>query len=127
MAFATARRRGAPAITAARTTFSSVLIPSSRLKNWKTKPMCSRRIRARAFSSVPVSDRPGEPDLAAAGLVDAGDEVQQRRLPAARGPHDRDELAAVELEVDAAERTHVHRPGPVALAQPAHPEHLGHG
>ena len=48
----------------------------------------------------------GEHDLAVVGGVEAGDEVEQRRLAAARRAHDRDELAGAEVEVDAAQGPH---------------------
>ena len=47
-----------PAITAGITTFSSTVMPSSRLKNWNTMPTCWRRMIASAFSSLPASDSP---------------------------------------------------------------------
>ncbi len=40
-----------PAIESGRTTFSSALSIGRRLKNWKTKPMCSRR-RSVSFASM---------------------------------------------------------------------------
>jgi hypothetical protein len=39
-------------------------------------------------------------ELARVGLVDAGDEVQQRGLARARRPHQRDEVAARDRERD---------------------------
>ena len=53
-----ARLRGAPAITAGSVTFSSTLMPSSRLKNWNTMPMCRRRMIASSSSVLPTSDSP---------------------------------------------------------------------
>ena len=51
-----ARRRS----TAGRATFSSTLMPSSRLKNWKTMPMWRRRMRASSFSSLAGERLAGE-------------------------------------------------------------------
>ena len=105
-------------MTPASTTFSRALIPSSRLKNWNTKPMCPRRMRARSSSSMCRDTQPGKDDLAAAGRVDAGDQVQERRLATARRAHDGDELTPCQLELDAAERPHWRRLGLEALARP---------
>ena len=46
-------------------------------------------------------------DLAAGGPVHGGDQVQQRGFARARRPHERDELALVDLEVDVVERDDV--------------------
>ena len=48
----------------------------------------------------------GDGDLALVGHVEAGDDVEQRRLAAARRSHHRDELAAADVEVGAAQRPH---------------------
>src|SRR5438067_1558208 len=45
------------------------------------------------------------------------EEVQHRRLAAARRPHDGDELALLHVQGDAAQRRHVHAPHPVDLRQ----------
>ena len=47
-----------PAMTAGSATFSSTVMPSSRLKNWKTSPMWRRRSRARSSSLRPVTCSP---------------------------------------------------------------------
>ena len=44
-----------------------------------------------------------EPDLAGRRAIEAGEEVEQRRLAAPARAHDRDELAALDREVDAAQ------------------------
>jgi hypothetical protein len=46
--------------------------------------------------------------LAAGGLVEAADDVHQRGLAAARGPHDRHHLALADGERDAAEGMDLH-------------------
>jgi hypothetical protein len=45
-------------------------------------------------------------DLAASRLLQPGDHAQRRRLAAAAGPHDGDELALVDREIDAAHGHH---------------------
>ena len=50
-------------------------------------------MRARSSSSVPGDLSPASDDLALVGRVEPGDEVEQRRLAAARRAHDGDELA----------------------------------
>ena len=39
--------------------------------------------------------------------VEPADQIEQRGFPGARGPHDRDHLAARDLEVDGIERDHL--------------------
>ena len=56
-------------------------------------PMCLRRMTASWFSSMPDDRLAGHGDLALVGHVEPGDEVEQRRLAAARGAHDGHELA----------------------------------
>ena len=75
-----------PAIESGSRMFSSAVSIGSRLKNWKTKPMCSRRslrqrrCRRASMISVPaIVDRRRE-----VGLSSAGEDVHQRRL--ARSP-----------------------------------------
>src|SRR5690606_7961825 len=61
---------------------------------------------------------------AAAGRVEAADQVHQRRLARTRRPHDRHEVAARDAQVDALERDHLGlRAGRVDLAQPARLDH----
>ena len=64
---------------------------------------------ASSLSVLPTSDSPATDDLALVGHVEAGDDVEQRRLAAARGAHHRDELAAADVEVGAAQRPHGRR------------------
>ena len=47
-----------------------------------------------------------DPDLPAADLEQPGDRVEQRGLAAARGPEQHDELALLDLEVEAVEHPH---------------------
>src|SRR5262249_45930964 len=53
--------------------------------------------------------------LARVGLVDAGDEVEQRRFPGPRRAHQRDEIAARDVERDVVQHRHDLRPAYVAL------------
>src|SRR5262249_21253037 len=48
----------------------------------------------------------GDLDLTLVGDVETRDQVQQRRLPAARRTHDRDELARLHVEIHTSQRTH---------------------
>jgi len=57
----------------------------------------------------------GDGDLAAAGAVESADHVEEGPLTRARRPHDRDELAAADVEVDALERPEHLVAGDVAL------------
>jgi hypothetical protein len=68
----------------------------------------------------------GEDDRASVKRVDAGDEVQECRLPAARGAHHDDELAIPQLEVNSAERPHGTTLWLEALANAADEQHLIH-
>jgi hypothetical protein len=75
-----------------------------RLKNWKTKPT-SRRAQERPVGLAELVDPPPpEVDLAGGRAIEAAEQVQQGRLAAARGPHDADELALGDGQVDAAQR-----------------------
>jgi hypothetical protein len=75
------------------------------LKNWNTKPTWRRRRWASSLALV-CERLPREHDLAVARRVQAGDEVEQRRLAAARRSHDGDELPLADRQVDAAQRPH---------------------
>ena len=57
-------------------------------------PMWRRRMMASWFSSMPTIDVAGDGDVALVGHVEAGDQVEQGRLAAARRAHHGDELAA---------------------------------
>jgi hypothetical protein len=81
-----------PAIESGRTMFSSAVSIGSRLKNWKTKPMCSRRSCVSSLSSE-LGARAGDRDVAARRLVEAGEDVHERRLAGAGRPHDGRQLA----------------------------------
>src|SRR5262249_31402329 len=60
---------------------------------------------------------------AARRLVEAADHVHQRRLAGAGRPHDRDELAGLDVEVDAAQGVHLVRAHAVDLGELADADH----
>src|SRR6185295_4361163 len=51
----------------------------------------------KTFLGTPSAD---DLDRTAVGRPEAGDELQQRRLAASRGPHDAEDLAGRDLEAD---------------------------
>ena len=75
----------------------------SRLKNWKMKPMCSRRSCVSSPSSSVVELGAGDRDRARGRLVEPGEHVHQRRLARARRAHHGDELARRTSTLDAAQ------------------------
>ena len=78
--------RGVPATMAGSVTFSSTLIPSSRLKNWKTIPMCFLRMRARSFSSLPASDSPDTATSPSVGVSNPATRFSRVDFPQPDGP-----------------------------------------
>ena len=60
-----------------------------------------------------------QPDLTARGPVQPAEQVQQRRLPAAAGPHHRHRLPGADVEVDPVDGAHQSFPLAVVLSQPA--------
>ena len=66
--------------------------------------MCCRRSRVSFASASVVISSPAIVTRAARRLVEAGEDVHQRRLARARRAHDRDELARLDVERDAAQR-----------------------
>ncbi len=85
-------RRRPPVSSSGSSRFSSTVSVGTRLKNWKTKPMRSRRNSVRAPRTGARNSRPSSSDLARSRLVDAGKQIQQRRLPGAAAPEQDDEL-----------------------------------
>ena len=86
-------------------TFCSAVRLGSRLKNWKMKPILSRRI-ARPLVVVERRREPA-PSIAlrpVVGLIERAHHVQQRRLAGPRGADDRHHFAALDLEVDGSRR-----------------------
>ena len=101
-----------PAIESGSVMFSSAVSIGRRLKNWKMKPMCSRRSFVRSVSDSFVMSVSVDRDRPRGRLVEPGEDVHQRRLSRARRAHDRRQPAARDVERDAAERVH----GGLALA-----------
>ena len=83
---------------------SATVRSSSRLKNWKTMPIRSRRKRASACSLSWSTRRPVTVTAALGRPVQARDEVQQRGLAAARGAGHGEGLALGDGEVERSER-----------------------
>ena len=80
------------------------LVRASRLKLWKTKPSRSLRMRASSGSRSAGDIDALEEVMAAGRLVEAAENVHQRRFARARRAHDGDELAGLDGEADAAQR-----------------------
>ena len=78
------RRR--PAITAGRATFSRTVMPSSRLKNWKTSPMWRRRSRARSSSLRPVTSSPATLISPSSAVSSPATRFSSVDLPQPEGP-----------------------------------------
>ena len=78
------RRR--PAMTAGSATFSSTVMPSSRLKNWKTSPMWRRRIRASSSSLRPVTWWPATVISPSSGVSSPATRLSRVDLPQPEGP-----------------------------------------
>ena len=76
----------------------------SRLKNWNTKPMRSRRTRVSSSSASGAERAALERDAARRWPIHGAAQVQQRRLAAARRAHQRHEVAALDRERHAVER-----------------------
>ena len=68
--------------------------------------MCWRRMIASSLSVLTDELLAGHRDVSLVGHVEAGDDVEQRRLAAARWAHDGDELTAPDVEVGAAQGAH---------------------
>src|SRR5690606_36537965 len=68
-----------------------------------------------------------EPDLAAGAGVETTEHVHEGGLARPRRPHDRDELAAAHLQVDAVDRGYGHTPVLIDLHQVDGLDNGGHG
>jgi hypothetical protein len=73
--------------------------------------------------ALPDEGFPCQRDLAVGRCVEAGNEVEQRRLAATGRAHHRDELGRSHREVDAPQRSHRRALALERLAQPACHEH----
>src|SRR5918996_2595033 len=74
----------------------------------------------------PVDPLAVEPHLSGGRSIEAREQIEQRRLAAPTRAHDRDELAALDRQVDAAQREHLSAPGVVGLRQASCLEHACH-
>src|SRR5262249_12960798 len=81
-----ARRRETPAMTAARTTFSSTELSSRRLKNWNTNPTWRRRRWASSLSSLPASGSPATTISPSLGLSSPATRFSSVDFPHPDGP-----------------------------------------
>ena len=89
-----ARSGFAPAIESGSRMFSSAVSIGSRLKNWKTKPMCRRRSFVSSCRPSSVISVPAIATLPPGRLVEPGEDVHERRLAGPRRAHHGGELAA---------------------------------
>jgi hypothetical protein len=82
------------------------------------KRICGRMLNARAivFAQCPQI-HPVQVNGAGRRAVEPGQEPEQRRLPAARGPHDGQEPAAFERERDIVQYGERPSPGDVGLGE----------
>ena len=108
-----ARSGFAPAIVSGRRMFSSAVSIGSRLKNWKTKPMWSRRSRVSFCVVESVDLGSGNRDRATGGLVQSREDVHQRGLARAGRSHHGDKLAVAHFDRHAAESVDGSRTLPV--------------
>ena len=75
-----------PATTIGSETFSSTLIPSSRLKNWKTSPMWRRRITASSSSECPSIGSPSIAIRPSVGVSSPATRLSRVDLPQPEAP-----------------------------------------
>ena len=99
-------------------------MPSSRLKNWKTMPMCWRRMMASSFSSMPTSDSPATTTSPSSGTSRPAMMLSSVDLPQPDGPITATNSPWRTVEVGAAQRPH--RRG-VLLEGAVHAAHLDGG
>ena len=82
---------------------------------WNTKPILRLRTAA-SWSSLSRADFLAVERVAAAGgQVQTAQDVHQRALARAARAHDRDQLAVVDLQADAAQRVHLDRAHAIGL------------
>src|ERR1700680_4816820 len=80
----------------------------SRLNRWKTKPILWRRSLVRSGALMATTSLPPHKPLPAQAFAHPADHIKQRRLPAARRPHDRHGFPRQNLEVHAAQGRYFH-------------------
>ena len=67
------------------------------------KPTLAARQRGEIALGEPVDALAGNLDLAGVGAIDAAEQVEQRRLARAGRPHDGDEIAAGDRQIEMVE------------------------
>jgi hypothetical protein len=75
-----------PAIASGRVMFSSAVSIGSRLKNWKTKPIVSRRSSVSSFSESFVMSMPSTWTLPSVGMSSPASRCMSVDLPEPEGP-----------------------------------------
>ena len=101
----------------ARVMFSPAVSVGTRLKDWNTKPIRSRRSWVRPLSSrLPMSRSPTK-RLSRCRPVEAGHAVHERRLARPRRAHDGGKAAPLEGDVDAGQGVDRGLAGAVGLTQ----------
>ena len=95
--------RGQPRRCSGRPTFSRHESVGSRLKNWKMKPILSRRTRVSASSDKIAERLAVDADLPGGRAIEAADEIEERGFAGAGGADDRDHLAARDGQADRVE------------------------
>src|SRR6516165_3944730 len=73
-------------MTAGSVTFSSTLMPSNRLKNWNTMPMCRRRMIASSSSVRPTNGSPARETSPSVGVSSPATMLSNVDLPHPDGP-----------------------------------------
>ena len=81
-----------------RSTFLAAVSICSRLKNWKMKPMCSRRVRSAACRRSSRDVDPASETSPDVGLVEPGEDVHERRLAGAGRAHHRGQAALGDVD-----------------------------
>ena len=101
--------------------FSSAVSVGTRLNDWKTNPIWSRRSRVSALSPSDAELLVADHHLARGRGVQRRAAVHQRRLARPGRPHDRGEDTRLDVERDPVERPHLGRTRAVGLHQVGHP------
>jgi len=89
-------------------------ISVTRWRHWLLAPVSGQIAIAEAGQLQFLEEKP-----AARGMVEPAHDVEERRFPAARRTKKHDDLAALYLEIHAAQRFHRHLPRVVGLGQRA--------
>ena len=106
-----------------RATFSSTVMPSSRLKNWNTMPMWRRRMRASSSSVLPVTSSSASTIVPSSAWSRPATRLSSVDLPQPDGPMMATNSPRRHLEVVPRERAHR---GVLGLEGAAHAPHVEH-